>query len=97
MNFADDTTIFLRSINCFARLKVILKLYEKASSSKMIFSKNWAPRTRTYENRTDKLKKMIWSQSLPKILGIHFGNSILNNNDWDKINDHIHKKIIFET
>ena len=92
MNFADDTTIFLGSVNCFARLKVILKLNEKASSSK-----NWAPRARTYENRTDKLRKMIWSQSLTKILGIHFGNSILNNNDWDKINDHIHKKIIFET
>ena len=40
---------------------------------------------------------MIWSQSFTKIIGIHFGNSIFNNNDWDKINDHIHKKIIFGT
>lgn len=32
-----------------------------------------------------------------KILGVNFGNSILNNNDSNKINDHINKKIIFET
>ena len=37
---------------------------------------------------------MIWSQSFIKILGIYVGNSILNNNDWDKINDYIQKRII---
>ena len=37
---------------------------------------------------------MIWSQFLIKILGIHVGNSILNNSDWDKINDYIQKRII---
>lgn len=48
----------------------------------------------TYSNRINKLGKMIWSQFLIKILGIHVGNSILNNNDWDKINDYIQKRII---
>ena len=104
MNFADDTTIFFGNINCFAKPKPILKVYEKASSSKMIFSKSWASRTRTYDNRTDKLGKMIkeinherWSKSFTKILEIHVRNSTLNNNDHNKINDHIHTKIIFGT
>ena len=40
VNFADDTTIFLRDITCLDRIKVILKLYEDASSSKINFSKS---------------------------------------------------------
>lgn len=40
---------------------------------------------------------MTWPQSLTKMLGIHFGNSILDNFDWDKINGQIHRKIIFGT
>ena len=39
VNFADDTTIFLRDIACLNRIQVILKLYEDASSSKINFSK----------------------------------------------------------
>ena len=81
---------FLRWYQFFVRLKPILKLYEKASSSITIFPKSWAPWVRAYENRTDNLGKMIWSHSFTKILGMQFGNSIINNNDWDKINDHIH-------
>ena len=38
VNFADNTTIFLRDITCLDRMQVILKLYEDASSSKMNFS-----------------------------------------------------------
>ena len=40
VNFADDTTIFLRDITCFHRIQVILNLYEDASSSKINFSKS---------------------------------------------------------
>ena len=40
VNFADDTTIFLRDITCLDRIQVILKLYEDASSSKVNFSKS---------------------------------------------------------
>ena len=38
VNFADNTTIFLRDITCLNRIQVILKLYEDASSSKINFS-----------------------------------------------------------
>ena len=88
-------TIFLSSINCFARIKPILKLYEQDSSSKMIFKESWAPRARTYKNRTDKPEKMVRSRFLIKIQGIFIGNFILDNTDWDIINDHIHTNIIF--
>ena len=40
VNFANDTTIFLRDITCLDRIQVILKLYEDASSSKINFSKS---------------------------------------------------------
>ena len=40
VNFADDTTIFLRDITCLDRIQVILKLYEDASNSKINFSKS---------------------------------------------------------
>ena len=39
VNFADDTSIFLRDITCPNRIQVILKLYEYGSSSKINFSK----------------------------------------------------------
>ena len=42
VNFADNTTIFLRDITCLDRMQVILKLYEDASSSKINFSKSQA-------------------------------------------------------
>ena len=42
VNFASDTTIFLRDITCLDRIKLILKLYEDASSSKIDFSKSQA-------------------------------------------------------
>ena len=86
MNFPDDKTIFLDNSNFFPRTKRILKVYEKTSNSKMIFSKNWASRARRCKYRTDKLGKMIWSQSLTKIPWIHFGNYILYNNELNKIN-----------
>ena len=38
VNFADNTTIFLRDITCLNRIQMILKLYEDASSSKINFS-----------------------------------------------------------
>ena len=42
VNFADDTTIFLRSITCLDRIQVIWKLYEDASRSKINFWKSQA-------------------------------------------------------
>ena len=41
VNFADDITIFLGDITCLNRIQVILKLYEKAFSSKInLFKKS---------------------------------------------------------
>ena len=42
VNFADDTTIFLRDITWLNSKQMILKLYEDASSSKINFSKSQA-------------------------------------------------------
>ena len=39
VNFADDTTIFLRDITCLNRIQVILKLYEDASNLRINFLK----------------------------------------------------------
>ena len=46
VNFADDTSIFLRDFSCLTKIESILELCEKASSSKINFSnvenkKNW--------------------------------------------------------
>ena len=35
---------------------------------------------------------MVWSQFSIKILGGHFGDSVLSNNNWDKVNDNLTKK-----
>ena len=42
VNFADDTTIFITDITCLNRIRVILKLYENASNSKINFLKSKA-------------------------------------------------------
>ena len=40
INFDDDTTIFLKDIDCLTRIQAIFNLYEKASSSKINLSKS---------------------------------------------------------
>ena len=40
INFADDTTIFLKDIDCLTRIQAIFNLYEKASCSKINLSKS---------------------------------------------------------
>ena len=42
VNFADNITIFLGYITCLKGIQVISKLYEKALSSKINFSKSQA-------------------------------------------------------
>ena len=86
-NFSDDTTLFLlRDINCHTRIKSILKLYEKAYSSKMNFSKIQTLWSRACKNRIVRPWQIVWSQFSIKILGVHFVNSVLDNNNWDIIN-----------
>ena len=97
LNLGDDTTIFWRDINCLIRIQLILKLYEKAFSSKTNFSKIHALWASTYRFRIDKPGQMVWSQFSIKILGVHFVNFVLDNNNWDLINDKSTKKIIFKT
>ena len=91
-SFADGTIIFLRDINCFSRIQSILKLYEKASRSKITFSKGQALWTRAYENRFDKPGRTVWSQFSIKIHGVNCVDSILDSNKWDKINDKLTEK-----
>ena len=42
VNFADDTTLFLRAITCLNMIQVTLRLYEDISSSKINFTKSQA-------------------------------------------------------
>ena len=45
VKLADDTTIFLRDLSCLTKIELILELPQKASSSKISFSKSqtsWA-------------------------------------------------------
>ena len=35
---------------------------------------------------------MVWSQFSIKIRGLHFGNSVLDNSSWNKINHSLTKK-----
>ena len=56
VNFADDTTIFLRYIDSLTRIQTILKLYEKASSSKINLSNSQALWAGGCKNRYNKPK-----------------------------------------
>ena len=38
------------------------------------------------EKRIDKTGQMVWSKLSIKLLGVHFGNSVLDNSSWDEIN-----------
>ena len=83
MNFADDTTILSDEINCFATLRPISETILEGLQLKNKLFKKPGIMGRAYENRNDKLGKMIWSQFSTKMLRTNFGNSILNINDWD--------------
>ena len=91
VNFVDDTTIFLKDIDCLNRIQSILKLYEDASSSKINFTKSHTLWAGDYKNRFDKPGTMVWSNFSNKILGMHFGNATLDNSIWDKISENIKK------
>ena len=58
VNFADDTTIFLRDITCHNWMQVILELNQDASSSKINFLKRQALRAGAYKNRIDEPGQM---------------------------------------
>ena len=94
INFADDTTIFLRDIDCLPRIQAILNLYEKASSSKINLSKSQALWVGAYKNRFDKPGKMVWSNFSIKMLGITFENYTPDNSIWEKITKNITKRIL---
>ena len=93
INFADDTAIFLRDIDCLNRIQTILDLYEKASSSKINLSESQALWARSYKKRYEKAGNMAWSNFSIKILRIHFDNSIPDNSNWNKISANIAKRI----
>ena len=76
---------------------MILKLYENESTSKRNFSKSRALWTGTCKSRINQPEQMEWSQFSIKNLVINFGNSILNNYNWDKISEGTVKKSISGT
>ena len=84
VNFADNITILLRDISCINMIKAIWKLYVDASSSKMNFSKCQDLWPEAYKNGIDQPGQMDWSWFSIKILGVNFGNSILDNSNWNK-------------
>ena len=74
LNFTDDTTIFLKDITCLNRIQVILKLYERASSS--TFQKVNPDGLRHIKKELIKQDKwhghLVLSKFLPLILEILF-------------------------
>ena len=86
INFANDAFIFLCDVNYLTRLQHILKLYEKASKSKIKLSK-------ILVLRVAESGKIVWFQFFSKISKFYFGNPNLDNNNWYKINDNIQYSI----
>ena len=43
------------------------------------------------KKRIDKTGQMVWLQFSIKILGVHFGNSVLDNSNFDKISHSVTK------
>ena len=91
VNFADDTIIFLRNFSCLTKTWLILELSEKASSSKMSFSKKQPLWGVGYKIRIDKTREMTWSQFSIKMVGVSFHGSAYDNRNWDKIFDNLTK------
>ena len=76
---------------------MILILYEDVSSSKRKFSKSQALWAGTYKNIFDQPRQMEWSQFSLKNLVLNFGNSIIDNSNWDKISEGILKNSVSGT
>ena len=93
VNFADDTTIFLRDIDFLNDFKQFWIYMKKHLSSKINLSKSQALWTGGYKNRYDKPENMAWSNFSIKILGITFDNFVPDNSNWDKISANIAKRI----
>ena len=93
VSFADSTTIFLRDFSCLTQIKLILELCEKASSSKINFSKSQILWTGAYKNGIDKPRQIAWPQFSIKIVGVNVDNSVHDIWNWDKIYDHLTEKI----
>ena len=68
INFADDTIIFLKDFSCLAKIELISELSQKASSSKINFSKSQTLWGVTYKYKIDKLRRIAWSQFSIKML-----------------------------
>ena len=78
LSVPDDTDIFLlRDINDHTRIQSD----EKTSSSKTNFSKIQALWTVARKNRIVEPGQMVWLQLYIKLFGVHFVNSILDNNN----------------
>ena len=93
VKFADDATIFLRDFSCLNKIELILELPQKASRSKINFSKSQTLWGVTFKKRIDKPRQMALSQFSIKMVGVHFHDSAHDNRNWDKIYDNLTKKV----
>ena len=73
---------------------MILKLNEKASSSKINFSEATSYGLEHIKMEVTNHDKWNGHDFPIKILGVNFGTSILDNSNWNKINKSIIKKSI---
>ena len=74
--------MFLLDNTCLNTIQVNLKLYEDTSSPKVKFSKD-----KPDHAIIDYPEQVELSQLSIKIFGVNFGNSILNNSNWDTISE----------
>ena len=82
VNFADESTIFLRDFSFLTKTELILELPQKASSLKINFLKKQTLWDVAYKTRTDKIRQMNWSQFSIKMVGVYFHNSAHDNRKW---------------
>ena len=93
VNYADNTSIFLRDITCSNRIQSNFKTIWSCIQLEDKIFKSQALWTGAYKNRTNLPGQMEFSQFSIKILGIVFGNSILDKSYQNKISEGIIKKI----
>ena len=92
VNFADDTTIFLRDIDSLIRIQ-FWNYMKKHLTQRWTFLKVKPCGQVVIKKDRINLKKMEWSNFSIKILCINLDNFISNNSNWDKISVNISKKI----
>jgi len=75
LEYADDMSIAITSLESLEVVFDVLARYEKATNSKINIDKTEALWVGAWRNRTDKPKGLKWSSSVVKSLGVYIGNN----------------------